>query len=164
MPSVCVTVHRPQQTTQSVLVNAISPFTLFEHGVESSSNDEPTDFARARADFIQLGVSQESAHRVIVDVAIPTCWWETNYASVVLQSTGTGLRWALFEPGINVRSEPHQKLTTLSTGVNTDLTTKPHSVKVRLIIELSFQMHVNTRCEQMCLELSSGNGNIQDRC
>lgn len=45
----------------------------FVHGVKGSSDDESANFARAGADFVQLGVPEESAHGVVVDVAVPTC-------------------------------------------------------------------------------------------
>jgi len=44
---------------------------LLVHGIEGSSNDKSSDLARAGADFVQLGVSEEAAHWVVVDVAIP---------------------------------------------------------------------------------------------
>lgn len=46
---------------------------LFEHGVEGSSDNESANFTCARPDFVQLGIPQESAHGVVVDVAVPTC-------------------------------------------------------------------------------------------
>ena len=44
---------------------------LLVHGVEGSSDDQPADLTGAGADFVQLGVSEEAAHWVVVDVAIP---------------------------------------------------------------------------------------------
>lgn len=43
------------------------------HGVEGASDDEAADLTRAGADFVQLGVPEESTHGVVVDVAVPTC-------------------------------------------------------------------------------------------
>lgn len=49
---------------------AVAGPALLVHGIEGSPNDKSSDLARAGADFVQLGVTEEAAHWVVVDVAV----------------------------------------------------------------------------------------------
>lgn len=46
---------------------------LLVHGIEGSTNDESAHLTGACSDLIQLGVPQETAHGVIINVAMSTC-------------------------------------------------------------------------------------------
>ena len=41
-------------------------------GIQSPADDQPTDFARSSSDFVQLGISEVTACRVVVDVPVST--------------------------------------------------------------------------------------------
>lgn len=85
---VTITVHSQQTLT------IISLFYLFEHGVEGSPDDDPADFACTRADLVELCVSQEAPHRIVVNVAVPTCWRATQVRYVIAQIlTLTSVCW-----------------------------------------------------------------------
>ena len=62
---------------------------LFVHGVKGSSDNEPANFTGTCSDFVQLCVTQESPHGVVVDVAVPTCWQVSHKLKLVC-SNGAG--------------------------------------------------------------------------
>lgn len=45
---------------------------LLEGCIEGSANDQPAHLAGASSDLVELGVTQEAPHGVVVDVAVPT--------------------------------------------------------------------------------------------
>lgn len=73
-------------TNPSFLWTKTCLLSLFEHGVEGSSDDDPADFTRARSDLIQLCVSKESPHRIVINVTVPACRGATQIRCVTAHS------------------------------------------------------------------------------
>lgn len=59
---------------------------LFVHGVKGSSNNEPANFTGTCSDFVQLCITQEPPHGVVVDVAVPTCWQVAHKLKLVCRN------------------------------------------------------------------------------
>lgn len=45
---------------------------LLEGCIEGPANDQPAHFTGASSDLVELGVTQEAPHGVVIDVAVPT--------------------------------------------------------------------------------------------
>lgn len=48
-------------------------WTLLKSGVKSPANDKSAHFTGACPYLIQLGITQETPHRIVIDVTVPTC-------------------------------------------------------------------------------------------
>lgn len=109
---------------------APAPAALLEGGVEGPADDEPAHLAGAGPDLVELGVTQEAPHGVVVDVTVPACHTEkaTSHSRSLISELRVGkqrecsgtvlgsVQLSVTHPGTGSHPGPPVLHTRLSTG------------------------------------------------
>lgn len=90
--------------------------TLLKSGIKRPANDKSAHFTGARPYLIELGITQETPHGIVIDVTVPTCNQKevkSNFFSLISgaeggmgETTAPALRLALSSNSSKKRTLP----------------------------------------------------------